>query len=284
MSNGGTFHSDPSWKCRISSSENLGKCRGGGQGEFGGELIDARRHVPDWNMPSYDDHDWASASAFPVSRILSASMLEPDRKVETLAPASITGENGRYTVDMGRNYTGWFEINLRNGKAGDMVKITTANRPGPTVEFNQESRYIFDASGSGTFCHRFNYMAGRWVTIEGLSFEPKPQDIRGYVVTNDRKRTGKFDCSNELFNKIYETDLRTYLACTVNGVTMDCPHRERYGYGEVALACSWGCGIPNFESAPFYRKVARDWFDVQREDGFVNTIAPQVYKGAGGTL
>jgi alpha-L-rhamnosidase len=70
----------------------------------------------------------------------------------------------------------------------------------------------------------------------------------------------------------------------MNGVTMDCPHRERFGYGEVALACTWGCAIPNFESAPYYRKAARDWFDVQREDGFVNTIAPQVYKGAGGTL
>jgi alpha-L-rhamnosidase len=65
---------------------------------------------------------------------------------------------------------------------------------------------------------------------------------------------------------------------------MDCPHRERFGYGEIALACTWGCGIPNYESAAFYTKVTRDWFDVQKEDGFVNTIAPQVYKGAGGTL
>jgi alpha-L-rhamnosidase len=65
---------------------------------------------------------------------------------------------------------------------------------------------------------------------------------------------------------------------------MDCPHRERYGYGEIVLACSWGCAIPNFDSAAYYRKVARDWFDVQREDGFVNTIAPQIYNGAGGTL
>ena len=87
-----------------------------------------------------------------------------------------------------------------------------------------------------------------------------------------------------LFNRIYDTDLRTYIANTVNGVLMDCPHRERYGYGEVSLACMWGCGIPNYESAAFYTKATRDWFDVQREDGFVNTIAPQVYRGAGGTL
>jgi alpha-L-rhamnosidase len=160
----------------------------------------------------------------------------------------------------------------------------TANRPEETMEFNQMSQFVFDDTGKGTFCHRFNYMAGRWVTLAGLSYAPELQDIRGYVITNDRKRIGSFECSNPLLTQIYETDLRTYLSCTVNGVTMDCPHRERFGYGEVALACTWGCGIPNFESAAFYRKAARDWFDVQREDGFVNTIAPQVYKGAGGTL
>ena len=284
MSNGVRLHSDASWKCRISSSENLGLWRGGGSGQYGGESIDARSHIADWNSPSYDDRDWADASTYPRSLILSAAMIEPDRKIETLTPRGITEEDGHYKVDMGRNFTGWLEINLRNGKPGDIVKFKTANRPGVTVEFNQESHYIHDASGKGTFCHRFNYMAGRWITIEGLSYKPQPEDIKCHIVTNDRKRIGRFECSKELFNKIYETDLRTYIANTVNGVLMDCPHRERYGYGEIALACAWGCGMPNFESAAFYTKAIRDWCDVQNADGSVNTIAPQVYKGAGGTL
>jgi alpha-L-rhamnosidase len=65
---------------------------------------------------------------------------------------------------------------------------------------------------------------------------------------------------------------------------MDCPHRERYGYGEIQLACSWGCSLPHFLAAAYWRKVSRDWADVQRDDGFINTIAPQIYSGAGGTL
>jgi alpha-L-rhamnosidase len=284
MSNGVNLHSDASWRCKISSSENLGLWKGGGKGEYGGEIIDARRHIADWNKASCDDADWARASIYSKSIILSAEMMEPDRKVDTLVPVSVKGKEGQYTFDMGTNFTGWLEFSLRNGKAGDTVKFTTANQVGKTVEFKQESRYVHDATGSGTFSHRFNYMAGRWVTVEGLSYKPSLQDIKCYIITNDRKRTGQFECSSELFNKIYETDLRTYIANTVNGVTMDCPHRERFGYGEIALACTWGCAIPNYESAPYYRKAARDWFDVQREDGFVNTIAPQVYKGAGGTL
>jgi alpha-L-rhamnosidase len=284
FSKGESLHSDESWKCKVSSSENLGLWKGGGKGEYGGELIDARRMVKGWDEASFDDSGWANASIYQKSLILSAEMIEPDRKVKILTPVSIAEHEGNYTFDMGRNFTGWLELKLRNGKEGEVVKLTTANRLGLVVEYNQESHYIHDASGVGTFCHRFNYTAGRWITVSGLSYKPELSDLVGYQITNDRKRTGSFECSKDLFNRIYETDLWTYLSCTVNGVTMDCPHRERFGYGEVALACSWGCAIPNFESAPYYRKVARDWFDVQREDGFVNTIAPQVYKGAGGTL
>ncbi|NQV35035.1 MAG: family 78 glycoside hydrolase catalytic domain [Phycisphaeraceae bacterium] len=284
MSNGLSLHSDTTWKCRISSSENLGLWKGGGKGEYGGELIDVRRHITDWHTATYDDSDWAPASVYPKSLTLSADMMEPDRKVETLRPVSLTEQGRLYTFDMGRNFTGWLEVTLRHGRAGQMVKFMTANQPGKTLEFKQESHYIHDASGTGTFCHRFNYMAGRWITIEGLSYRPTLEDVTCYIVTNDRRRIGTFECSNELFNRIYETDLSTYIANTVNGVLMDCPHRERYGYGEVSFACMWGCGIPNYESAAFYTKATRDWFDVQREDGFVNTIAPQVYRGAGGTL
>ena len=284
MSNGVSFHSDSSWKCKISSSENLGLWKGGGRGEYGGEIVDARRYIADWNKASYDDSDWANASAYEKSITMSAELMEPDRKVEVLWPVKITDNDGYYTFDMGRNFTGWLEFKLRSGKAGQTVKCTTANDPGLKIQFKQESHYIHDDSGTGTFSHRFNYMAGRWISVEGLSYKPKLSDLKCYIITNDRKRTGSFECSKKLFNDIYETDLATYIANTVNGVTMDCPHRERYGYGEITLACSWGCGIPNYESAPYYTKNIRDWYDVQQEDGFVNTIAPQVYKGAGGTL
>lgn len=283
MSNGMTIHCDSSWKCKISSSEKRGQWKGGGGGRCGGEIIDMRRAIASWNAADYDDSSWENASIYDREITISPAMIEPDRKTETIIPISITGENP-YVVDMGTNYTGWFEINLRNGTSGQTVKFKTANRPGKTVDFDQESHFIYNSSGSGTFCHRFNYMAGRWVQIEGLSYKPALSDIKGYIVTNDRKRLGQFECSNTLFNDIYETDIRTYVANSVNGVVMDCPHRERYGYGEVAFACSWGIGFPNFESGAFYTKNLRDWRDAQSANGFINTLAPQTFNGWGGTL
>ena len=248
-------------------------------------MIDARLHIPDWNATGYDDSAWANAAVgIKEGVVLSAQMLEPDRIVETLKPVGITEAKGSFTYDMGRNFTGWVDFKLRNGREGQVIRITTSNRKGHVLEYDQESQYIHDASGEGTFRHRFNYQAGRWITIHDLGYRPELEDLRGLMITNDLTRIGRFQCSEPLFNDIYETDIRTFQANTVNGVTMDCPHRERFGYGEIQLACSWGCSIPHLLSASYWRKVSRDWADVQREDGFINTIAPHTYSGAGGTL
>jgi len=275
---------DTSWRCSLSSSENIGDWRGGGEGTYGGELIDARRDQPGWNTLGFDDAAWEPAVKGEQSVEISSALFEPDKKVKTFSPVSIAKDGDEYVIDFGENHTGWFEIDLRGGQAGDEITILTANRKGERCEYDQESRYIFGDFGEGTFCHRFNWHAGRWVTLVGLKQEPSPDDIRGYIVTNARARISHFECSDELLNQIFETDLRTYIANTVNAAVMDCPHRERYGYGEVALACTWGCAIPNFESAAMYNKVTRDWCDVQDDDGMINTIAPQPYHGAGGTL
>lgn len=276
--------SDATWRYAISSSENIGDWRGGGKGTYGGERVDARRHNADWNAVDFDDASWPNAMADTQAIDLSSALFEPDRKIDTLRPVTVEQRDGAWRIDFGRNFTGWFEMDLRGGREGDIVRIHTSNRLEVSVEYDQESEYIFDATGEGTFSHRFNWMAGRWVTVHGLREAPDIEDIRGYIVTNDRQRLGSFECSNGLLNAIYEADLRTYIANTVNAAVMDCPHRERYGYGEVALACTWGCALPNYESGAMYTKVARDWFDAQSEDGMVNTIAPQPYAGAGGTL
>ena len=131
--------------------------------------------------------------------------------------------------------------------------------------------FQFGASGEGVFRNRFNYMAGCEIEITGASEEPV---LKAYAVGNDLKQTGSFDSSNELLNKIYETDLWTFRANTINGVTMDCPHRERLGYGEVAFATAWGIGLPNYESGAYYTKMIQGWMDVQHPDGSSFFVAP----------
>ena len=279
--------SDATWKCHESNSRTVG-------GGYGGEQIDARKYLADWNAIGFDDRDWEYAAAVERKVRISAQVVEPDRVIETIKPVKVTAVNppgqnpgaGKhaYKVDMGRNYTGWLEIGNLRGEPGSRITIYVANAPGRLVDFGQVHSYICGKE-PGTFRNRFNFSGGRFATIDGLSYQPSLGDITGYAISSDMTRSGHFRCSNDLLNRIYETDLWTFRANTVNGVTMDCPHRERLGYGEVTWATAWGCGLPNYRAGAYYTHLVRNWCDVQHENGWLPHVAPQILTSPwGGTL
>ena len=278
-----TLASDTAWRCEVSCSENIGPWRSGGQGDMGGEKIDARRQVPNWNAIDFDDREWPCAKSVAVAAELSAQMIEPTRIIETLPAREVSG-NGPYLVDLGRNFTGWIEVKMRGQSPGDAVTVQVANRPGTVQDFGQSNSYVCAGGGPEQFKNRFNYVAGRYIAIAGLKARPGLSDVTGYAVGTDLKRVGHFSSSSALFNSIYETDLWTFRANTIEGFTADCPHRERLGYGEVAFATAWGIGLPNYRAGAFYAKVLRDWSDVQEPSGWVNHTAPQINRHAGGPL
>lgn len=267
-----TLVTDKSWKCRKSHSEYIGPWD---ILNFGGERIDARQQVPGWNAPEFDDAEWDNAVVFKgrVPAELSSQMVEPQVKYEKIAPATVTpAENGAYLVDMGRNYTGFFQIALRGGSAGQTVTIEVSDQKEKSVNWGQKSEYVFDGTGEGTFTNRFNIAGGRWVTVRGLESAPNPRDVVGYVITCNRKRISKFESSDPLLNQIYETNLDTYIANTVDGMLVDCPHRERRGWGEVAVAAMYGDALPNFESGAYMDQYAQYMRDAQFADGRIRAI------------
>jgi len=272
--------SDTSWRCEVSSSEDIGGCQ---YRDHGGELINAQKYDPDWNAVGYDDEGWAHAATASIGALLSAQMVEPSRIIGTIPAQSISG-TGLYKVDLGTNFSGWISVKMRDQSARDVVTIQVSDNPGTAQAFGQKSIYICKGGPSETFQNRFNYTGGRYLTIIGLRNKPELSDIVGHVIGTDLTRVGHFTCSSELFNKIYETDLRTYRANTVEGYTEDCPHRERLGYGEEQFATAWGCGIANYDAGAFYTKIVRDWCDVQKSNGWINQTAPQVNRHYGGPM
>lgn len=273
--------SDAAWRCEISSSENAG---GWQFGNNGGERIDARRHLANWNKPGFDDSRWAAAQEASFNTQLSAQMMEPTRVIETIPAQSVSRNGQAWRVDMGKNFTGWLEISMRGLAAGDEVMIQTANQDGPAEDFNQKSFFVSAGGREEVFQHRFNYMAGRFVTLTGLKSEPDTRDITGRALSTDLRRTGAFTSSHELLNRIYEADLWTWRANLTEGYTMDCPHRERLGYGEVAFACAWGIALPTYDAAAMLAKHVRDWSDVQEENGWIHHTAPQINRHYGGPM
>jgi len=258
---------DTTWKCAKSNSEYIGNWE---IHDFGGELIDARRQVQAWNKADFDDAAWdyAVIAKGKMPQFISAQMVEPQVKYKELVPAKISeNDDGTYLVDMGTNYSGIFEINLKDGNAGDTVTIQVSDIEGTRMNKNQHSQYVFDESGTGTFTNRFNYAGGRWFTLSGLTYKPENEDIKGFVITSNRKRISQFESSNDLINEIYEMNIRTVLANTLDGIMMDCPHRERRGWGEVTVAAMYGDAFPNFESGAYMNQYMQYMKDAQFPDG-----------------
>ncbi|NLF69478.1 MAG: family 78 glycoside hydrolase catalytic domain [Candidatus Anammoximicrobium sp.] len=273
---------DPTWKSHPTPISYLGNWR---FNDFGGERYDATLELPGWNSADLDDTAWAPTAAFdpPVGR-LAAQMVQPDRRVETIRPVSVRELSpGVYVIDMGRNYTGWLEIPL-DAPRGQTVQLDYSERPvdKPGVQtFRQFDQYVPRSDGRNVFCSRFNYHAFRWVTVSGLKQPPDLNRVRGHAIHSDYGRVGRFECSHELLNRIYETVLWTYRCLSLGGYVVDCPHRERLGYGaegQVAVDTA----LYSFDQGPLFTKWLADWRDVQDpQSGEVPHTAP-TYIGGGG--
>ncbi len=229
---------------------------------FGGERYDANKEIPNWAGAEFDDSGWKSAIVYSPNLALSAEMIEPNRRIKEIRPVAVEEvKPGTYRVDLGVNVTGWLEANLR-GQPGDTVEFKFSERPSADMTHRLRSQYIVGPSGKGTFRNRFNYFTGRWVTVEGLKYKPAVEDMRAWLVRTDYARAADFECSNELLNKIYDTTLWTFEDLSLGGYVVDCPHRERMGYGGDAHATT-ECGLNNYGLGAFYTKWSQDWRDVQ---------------------
>jgi alpha-L-rhamnosidase len=280
--------SDSTWKCAESYSQNTGLFQ---FMDMGGEEVDGRRFSDEWNTIKFDDHQWNNAAVTqPLKNgdepVLSAQMTDPSRVIRTIKAKHIADTiTGTYSVDMGLSFTGFLDAEFDGLHNGDTVIITVSNLKNLVEEHRQRQRYIARGEDGERFSNRFNYFSGRYIHFTGLRQAPQLRDIQAYAVSSAAPRTGYFECSDTLFNRMYEVDRWTYEMCHTEGVTVDCPNRERLGYGpEGAYQTTWGLGLPCFASAAHYIKNVRDWSDVQNPDGSMNYVAPQISRMFGGAL
>jgi alpha-L-rhamnosidase len=280
--------SDESWKCAESYSRNSG---GFQFLDMGGEEVDGRFYDDKWNTIDYDDSRWADAAQTAPLRaggepVLSAQMTDITRIIETIPAREIIDTiPGMWRVDMGKNFTGFFEVSFNGLQKDDTVVIKVSDRPDIIDEYGQKSYYIARGEDGEKFRNRFNFSAGRYIHFIGMNRPPELAGVTGFAISSAAERTGYFECSDTLFNRIFDIDRWTYEICTIEGFTVDCPHRERLGYGsEGAYQTTWGLGLPCFSSGAFYVKNVRDWSDVQTPNGWIHNTAPQINWMWGGPL
>ena len=263
---------DDSWKWHPSPNQLIGNWGfGEGIGGYGGEIWDANLEVINWNGRDYDDSDWLNAVIFNPSLTLSAQQVEKNRLFDEIKPIGIEARSdGSYRVDMGVNFAGWTEIKVK-ANPGDTVHFLFSEREQNDITFALRSAYVMGEEGEGTFKNRFNYMSGRWITILGASSEPVIDDIKGWMVRTEFAEATEFECSDSLQNWIYKTVKWTFENLSLGGFIVDCPQRERFGYGGDAHATS-ETGLLNYKLGAFYSKWLEDWRDVQGTEPMVGNM------------
>ncbi len=262
------IETDDTWRTHPSPNKLAGTWE---MGNYGGEIWDARKDIANWCSEDLDESTWEKATLYSPRLTLSAQRTETNRLFDEIEPVSIEKRaDGSYRVDMGVNFAGWTRIHVK-GNPGDTIHFLFSERAQNDLTFNIRSAFVVGESGEGVFRNRFNYSSGRWITIKGLKSAPVTADIQGWMVRTAYGDASRFECSDPLQNWIYRTVTWTFENLSLGGYVVDCPQRERFGYGGDAHATS-ETGLLNYKLGAFYTKWLEDWRDVQGTEPMVGNM------------
>lgn len=262
-------------------------------GILDGEAYDARMEKPEWNLPSdtiihgLPNQTWGVAPVVEApGGIMSAAELEPIRVVESFKPVSVKEvKPGIYVFDAGQNMAGWVKIKVR-GTRGEKITMKFSETLYENGTVNQENlrtafatdTYIFKGDGTEEWEPRFTYHGFRYFQVEGLKSAPSIDDYTVRRVRSDVEAAGKFNCSNDLLNRINQMVARTE-ASNLHSIPTDCPQRdERMGWMND-LTVRIEQAIYNFNLHRLYAKFIKDVGDTQGKEGDIKDTAP--YKVGG---
>jgi alpha-L-rhamnosidase len=249
--------------------------------EFDGEEYDARREMPGWSSPGYDDSRWQSvALVAPPGGVLEAQMLEPIRVTEVLKPAAITNPRpGVFMVDFGQSFYG--SVRLKgSGPAGQTVRIRTSFNVTPDGLLNVANDrsannldiYVMKGQSVETWQPRFKANATRYAQVEGFPGTPTRDNFEGLVIHTDMEAVGEFNCSNPLINRIYQNG-RWGTRMQNRSVPMEPDRDERMPWSGHPAKTSESEGYA-FNVARFYDHFLHNYRTHQAADGSLQEILP----------
>jgi len=263
---------------------------------YGGEDYDARLEQNGWDKPGFDESQWNDAVPVRAPKgILIPEIDYPLQVEEIFEPKEIIEPAANtYLYDFGQNASGIIELKVE-GKRGQEIKLI----PGELIDrqklVNQQASgspyyfsYILKGDGIEVWRPRFTYYGFRYVQVEGAAPEkagtmvdmPKILSLKFLHTRNSTEQIGRFECSNEHFNKIFSL-INWAIKSNLQSVVTDCPHREKLGWMEQTHLMG-GSIHYNFDLYNLYKKLVFDMMDAQTDDGLVPDIAPEYVVFEGG--
>ena len=249
-----------------------------------GESYDARKELPGWSTPGFDDSSWPSA----VCKTGTNAKIDPHpgvpvRPIQELVPQSVKEHQpGVFIFDLGQNISGVIRLKVK-GNAGDKVKIRYAEVLHNDGRLSTENlrcaravdTYILKGDPAGeVWTPEFTYHGFQYVELTGCPGTPGKDAVTGIVLHSDTPYHGSFTCSDPMLNKLYQNMVWTQRANFFEMPT-DCPQRdERMGWtGDAQIYVR--AATFNADIAAFYTKWLRDLNDDQWDCGAYPAYAPR---------
>ncbi|NCB06999.1 MAG: alpha-L-rhamnosidase [Bacteroidia bacterium] len=266
---------------------------------YGGEDYDARKELPGWSAPGFNDSEWQPVALANEPGGKLKSQLMPAIKVtNTLAPVKQTNpEPGVFLFDLGQNIAGWWRLEVK-GSPGQVIRIRGAETLNDSLftkpleegdklstkfKYHAETwtDYTLKSDKTEIYEPRFFYTGFRFIEVT-VSDRKNPEllKVEGKVVRSALEHNGVFITSDSLLNQIHRAGVWSQMANTQSYPT-DCPHREKGAYngdGQVIAETS----IHDFQMAPFYTKWLNDMRDSQEGNGRIPNTSPVLVGGMGG--
>lgn len=259
-------------------------------GIYAGERIDARRAVPGWSLPGFDDASWPAVQvhtrADEPGAVPEPAIAEPVRRVDELAVREvITTPSGRTVLDFGQNLVGRLRVRV-TGERGRVVTLRHAEvlehgelgvRP---LRAAEATDHLVLSGGDDVLEPEFTFHGFRYAEVDGwpgaLDLETARAAVTAVVVSSDMRRTGWFECSDERVNRLHENVVWGMRGNFVSLPT-DCPQRdERLGWtGDIQVFGPTASYL--FDSDAFLASWLRDVAAEQAErDGVCPIVVPMV--------
>lgn len=211
---------------------------------YDGEIHDARLEFPGWSSPGFDDSGWSGVRL--IERNLATLVAPPGppvRRTELVAPVSVTtSPSGRTILDFGQNLVGRLRLTVQ-GPAGTAITLRHAEvlEDGelctrPLRHADATDQYILRGEGVETWEPLFTFHGFRYAEVSGWPGALDQAAIRAVVIHSDLERTGWFECSDPLVNRLHENVIWSMRGNFLD-VPTDCPQRdERVGWtGDIQV-------------------------------------------------
>lgn len=252
---------------------------------YAGESYDASLENTGWSTGDFDDSHWKNTKEcdLPFTQLVAQENWST-KVTEVISPiAVIETPKGEIVLDMGQNLVGRVRMNI-NIPTSEKVILYHAEvldkdgnfYVGNLRKAKQKIEYISKGNGPVSYAAHFSFQGFRYVKVEGLndlSHQELLNAFVGEVIHSDMPRTGYFECSNELVNKLYNNILWGQRGNFVD-VPTDCPQRdERLGWtGDAQIFIR--TAAYNYQVAPFFTKWLRDLKSDQTSNGTVPFVIP----------